>query len=198
MLSLVKIRIKYIFRKPCLLFWTYILIPVIILIAAIVVINNKSPHTLEKYEKDVLQNYEKDFLNINYDNLKKFQYLNFTSFIVDEEENCKSVEKVLKDNNLPIPKDYDSFYICNTTESNISNLTFNIIKITKEDGKYKANLKCRGGNISEFNHIYYNKTKKNMDDFIIYKTDDLEQDIVTDAFYVYKRNETGDNMTNFD
>ena len=61
MLSLVKIRIKYIIRKPCLLFWTYILIPVIILIAAIVVINNKSPHTLEKYEKDVLQNYEKDF-----------------------------------------------------------------------------------------------------------------------------------------
>ena len=199
MLSLVKIRIKYIIRKPCLLFWTYILIPGAILVAAIIVINNKSSHNLEKYEKDILGNYEKDFLNVNYDNLIELQYLNFTSFIVDKEENCDKVKKVLTDNGLPIPNDYSSFSICNTLEKNLSNLTFNIIKITKEDDKYKANLKCRGGNDTEFAYIYLvtNKTKKSMNDFIMYKEDDLKQDLVTDAFYVHKRN-VSDTTIKFD
>ena len=199
MLSLVKIRIKYIIRKPCLLFWTYILIPGAILVAAIIVINNKSSHNLEKYEKDILGNYEKDFLNVNYDNLIELQYLNFTSFIVDKEENCDKVKKVLTDNGLPIPNDYSSFSICNTLEKNLSNLTFNIIKITKEDDKYKANLKCRGGNDTEFAFIYLvsNKTNKSMNDFIMYKEDDLKQDLVTDAFYVHKRN-VSDTTIKFD
>ena len=41
MLSLIKIRIKYVIRHPCLLFWTYIFLPILTLIGAIYAIKEK-------------------------------------------------------------------------------------------------------------------------------------------------------------
>ena len=188
MFSLVKIRVKYIIRKPCLLFWTYILIPSIILIAAIFNLKDKKEEDIKKYEKLALASDPKDFLNDNYKNLKDSKYLYFTSFIVDKEENCKAVNDVLEKNNISLDILDPEFSICNTTESKLSNLTLNIIKISKKKDKYKVTLKCKGGGgvDDRFNETYPNWG--DIKNFILYNQDDLDEKIITDAFYVNETN----------
>ena len=192
MLSLIKIRLKYIIRHPCLLFWTYIFLPAIILIAAIIVLTNKSDYKLEKYEKEALPDSTRYFLNNTFENLQKLSYLNFTAFLVDNEDNCNKIIEVFNANKIFIPHDYEQYVFCNTSESNLSNLTLNIIKIKKKDGIYRADIKCRTGSESEFLKIYGTNAK--LGDFILYQDKDLKEDVITDAFYVYQRNKT-DNIT---
>ena len=136
MFSLVKIRIKFIIRHPCLLFWTYIIIPGLILAGAIALLLNKTKPTLQKYEKEALIDSTKEFLENKFENLLDLNYLTFTGFVVNNEDNCKKIEKVYIDNKIPIPNDYPEYKFCTTLEANLTNITLNVIKIIKENDKY--------------------------------------------------------------
>ena len=188
MLSLVKIRIRFIIRKPCLLLWTYMVIPGIIIFAGINTILNKTKQNLETYDKDALEDSTRDFLGNKFQNLLNLEYLNLTGFVVDKEENCKKIEKVFNDNKIPIPNDYPEYLFCTTLESNLTNLTVNVIKIIKENGRYKVSLKCKGGDSNRYEEIYSHKTFRKLNDFVLYKSDDLDQNLIIDPFYVYRKN----------
>ena len=203
MLSLVKIRIKYIIRHPLLLFFTYILIPAVIMIAGIYVISDKSPKELETYEKVVFKDFNQRFSNDSYPTLKDKYYLNFTAFIADSEETCKKIENILISKNIKLIKDKNiSYTICSTTESKLDNITVNIIKIQKNDDKYKVDLRCGGGNTTEFINKYFHTDFykgiinyldihdkpfiDNLDHFTFYLREDLDGNVITDAFYASK------------
>ena len=121
MLSLIKIRVKYIIRKPCLLFWTYLFLPIIILIAAIVTIKNKKKQTLTSFESFILP-YQKTFFNEieEYPNIK--EYLNFTGFLVDEENDCNVINSILLEFDLC----QEQCPICTLKESSFTNYIFTI------------------------------------------------------------------------
>ena len=61
MLSLIKIRVKYIIRNPCLLFWTYLFLPIIITIVAIVTISKKKKLDMKTFESVILPGDPKKF-----------------------------------------------------------------------------------------------------------------------------------------
>ena len=198
MFSLVKIRIKFIIRHPCLLFWTYIIIPGLILAGAIALLLNKTKPTLQKYEKDTLIDSTKEFLENKFENLLDLNYLTFTGFVVNNEDNCKKIEKVYIDNKIPIPNDYPEYKFCTTLEANLTNITLNVIKIIKENDKYTVSLKCRGGDQNRFNETYGGKISKKMNDFILYQREDLDQDLIIDPFFVDRYNSTTFNSTKLD
>ena len=146
MLSLVKIRVKYILRNPCLLFWTYILIPGIIVFSGIYQIIDKKKKNIETYEKSIInQDSPKVFFDDYdkmYDNLlhyRKLGFLNFAAFIAENTETCDKIKKYLDKHNIHIrdfsgePKIYEDYQVCTTKESNLSNTTINIIKIEKKE-----------------------------------------------------------------
>ena len=110
-------------------------IPGIIIFAGINTILNKTKQNLETYDKDALEDSTRDFLGNKFQNLLNLEYLNLTGFVVDKEENCKKIEKVFNDNKIPIPNDYPEYLFCTTLESNLTNLTVNVIKIIKENGR---------------------------------------------------------------
>ena len=65
MLSLIKIRVKYIIRNPCLLFWTYLFLPIIITIVAIVTISKKKKLDMKTFESVILPGDPKKFFEQN-------------------------------------------------------------------------------------------------------------------------------------
>ena len=196
MLSLVKIRIKYIIRNPCLLFWTYILIPGLVLISAIYMVLYREKYTLETYEKYVIPE-TKYFMEEKFENLKHFNFLNFTAFIADNNQNCEKIQNFLKKKNISIrDNNLENYPICATLEKNLNNFTLNIIKISKTNGKYRVILKSRGGNDTSYKSIYRNTEyyqRKKLENYIMFKGPDLDESVITDAYYVYKDN----NLSNF-
>ena len=207
MLSLVKIRVKYIIRNPCLLFWTYILIPGIIVFSGIYQIIDKKKKNIETYEKSIInQDSPKVFFDDYdkmYDNLlhyRKLGFLNFAAFIAENTETCDKIKKYLDKHNIHIrdfsgePKIYEDYQVCTTKESNLSNTTINIIKIEKKEKKYRVDLKCRGGNDTEYLKIYRNSTfdigKNKLDNYSFFNSSDLDESMVSDAFYTYNGNIT--------
>ncbi len=207
MLSLVKIRVKYIIRNPCLLFWTYILIPGIIVFSGIYQIIDKKKKNIETYEKSIInQDSPKVFFDDYdkmYDNLlhyRKLGFLNFAAFIAENTETCDKIKKYLDKHNIHIrdfsgePKIYEDYQVCTTKESNLSNTTINIIKIEKKEKKYRVDLKCRGGNETEYSNIYRNSKfdlgKNNLDNYSFFNSSDLDESMVSDAFYTYNGNIT--------
>ena len=72
----------------------------------------------------------------------------------------------------------------------------NIIKISKTNGKYRVILKSRGGNDTSYKSIYRNTEyyqRKKLENYIMFKGPDLDESVITDAYYVYKDN----NLSNF-
>ena len=172
MLSLIKIRIKYIIRKPCLLFWTYLFIPIIILIAAVITIKNKKNQTLKSFQSAILDEQRIFFKeNEEYSNIK--EYLYFTGFLVDNENDCEKINSVLEEYNLC----EDKCPICTEKENTFDNYTLNIIEINKKKGKYNVELTSRFTNIG-------------LDFFVLFEQDDLSQDIITDPFSVENYDKT--------
>ena len=172
MLSLIKIRFKYIVRKPCLLFWTYLFIPIIILIASIITIKNKKKKTLKSFESAVLGEQRIFFKeNEEYSNIK--EYLIYTGFLVDNEEDCEKINSLLQEYNIC----QGNCPICTEKESTFDNYTINIIEINKKKGKYNVELTSRFTNIG-------------LDYFVLFEQDDLSQDIIADPYYVENYNIT--------
>ena len=166
MLSLIKIRVKYITRKPCLLFWTYLFLPIIITIAGFFSMSNKKALELKQYRTHIF-NETKQFFNNgdNYDYIKS--ELGYTGFLVNEKEDCNVIEAVLNEFNLM----FSEFPKCEDAESKFDNYTLNIIKIDKDDGKYTVDLTSRD-------------TFVGVQDQFLFDKEDLNQDLIIDPYYV--------------
>ena len=167
MLSLIKIRVKYIIRNPCLLFWSYLFIPILILIASIFIISDKKKYDIKSFESvtlDTLKFFEE---NQSYLNIKN--ELNYTGFLVDDKGYCNVINRTLKDFNLCMN---DLCPICTKRESDFNNYTENIIKIEKDDGKYDIELTSRQTN------IFLDKT------FFLFEKDDLDQNLIVDPYTI--------------
>ena len=179
MLSLIKIRIKYIIRKPCLLFWTYLFLPIIITISAVVLLVEKSressPPTLRKFNSlsidktykffnDSRNPYSSDFIT----------NMTYTSFLVEDKKDCNAIKETLdefniKEKNTPL---------CVEKESEFNNYTQNIIKLEKKKGKYTIDLTSRETYV--FGYKLFHK---------LFDKSELYQDNIIDAFYVHKNSE---------
>ena len=173
MLSLIKIRVKYVIRKPCLLFWTYLFLPIIITIGGLIAISNKEPLELKRYNAQILEG-TKQFFNTTgytYGNIKS--KLRYTGFLVTESKDCSVIENVLNEFNLCSP----NCPKCEEEESKFNNYTFNIIKIEKDDKKYTVDLTSRDTLVSLID-------KSNQ---YFFKKDDLSQDLIIDPYYVSKQ-----------
>ena len=99
MLSLLRIRVKYVIRNRCLLFWTYLFLPIIIFILGVSFLANKNPLTPNKYQSVALLKNKTFFVeNECYSSIK--ENLPETAFLVPDKANCAAIQNVLKDHNL--------------------------------------------------------------------------------------------------
>ena len=159
MIPLLRIRLKYLMRHSCLLFWTYFFIPSLILSTAIILIlNGKDKYN--KYEKNKPIIYEElEFNNTDSFNLIS-HYLDYSLFVVEDETKCSHIQKLISQETNQLVEKIN----CSMSERNVTSKTSNIIKIKKVNDKYRVNLEVRGS--------YTN----------LFSKSDLEQDIITDAF----------------
>ena len=179
MLSLIKIRVKYIIRNPCLLFWTYLFLPIIITIVAIVTISKKKKLDMKTFESVILPGDPKKFFEQKkedeYQNIKP--YLPFTCFLVDDAKYCDTIKPLLNEYDIT---EVDSLSpLCTDKESNFNNYTLNIINIKKKKGKYTVDLTSRNTEMSYFGFGLF-----------FFQKDDLSQDVMTDPYYIEKINDT--------
>ena len=155
MLSLIKIRVKYIIRNPCLLFWTYLFLPIIITIVAIVTISKKKKLDMKTFESVILPGDPKKFFEQKkedeYQNIKP--YLSFTCFLVEDAKYCDTIKPLLNEYDIA---EVDSLSpLCTDKESNFNNYTLNIINIKKKKGKYTVDLTSRNTEMSYFGLFFF-------------------------------------------
>ena len=73
MLSLIRIRVKYLIRNPCLLFWSYIFLPLIIFIVGIyMIVDRKNDNKLERKRKAYVLETMNFLNNSNYKYLSRY------------------------------------------------------------------------------------------------------------------------------
>ena len=167
MLPLIRIRLKYIQRNPCLLFWSYLLIPIGIFALAIYSIIDRKK--IQKY--DEIQPYEfteKKIFNENYNYENLSTYLNYSIFLVKGEDVEEVKNKLHKLTKLDIP--------CFEEEKNISDNTLNLIKLEKDNNKYTFFLASRANNLTKDNSNY---TK-----YQLFHDKDLEDSQIINKFYI--------------
>ena len=166
MLSLLRIRMKYLIRKPCILFWAYLFIPIIILIVGVIFLSFKEKAPLLKYQFNPIPEQKEFFVNNDpYIYIKK--NLPFAGFLVPDKENCNIIKNILTEHGLC---NITSCPICTNKESDFNNNTQNIIEIVKKDGKYKVDLTIERNYYDIYPEIFFSKS-------------DLEQDKTVDPFY---------------
>ena len=175
MLPLLSIRIKYLIRNPCLLFWTYLFIPGVIFLLVLNVMSGDSKYDYYlKPKENPISSGENYFFNEiddnnniikrNYDSLKYF--LNTTSILVNDQKDCTNIQKFINE-------EMDIIVNCSYYENNFTNATTHIIKFENKNNKYKIYLKER---------LLENGNP------LLFEKEDLDQDKIIDLFYV--NNET--------
>ena len=87
MLSLIRIRIKYIIRHPCLLFWSYLFLPIVILIIALVSLSDKKDLNLISYKSASL-NTPLEFFKEGEQYSELSPYLPYTGILIDDKNKC--------------------------------------------------------------------------------------------------------------
>ena len=168
MLSLLRIRVKYIERHGCLLFWTYLFLPVLTFISAVFLLLKGSLEyeTVKKESPIIFQEMEFFKNSSKYSN----SYLNIlpgllrTLIVVEDQNKCKEIQTFLRE------EVYNITFNCSIT-TNTTEKTNNIIKITKKNNKYRIDLETRGEN------TYSEKP--------FFVKNDLNQDTIVNAFYAY-------------
>ena len=166
MLPLINIRTKYLIRHPCLLFWSYLFIP--LLISVIIVLNlifgASTNLTFEPKQPPLTI----DTISFKADSpLDEFKDLNYywpgTLLVADKQIDCAKINQTfyeLTSNSLN----------CSHSERDSNNLTFNIFNLKKDKDKYKITLTSRDTNISTL-YKFFNRN-------------DLDQNLIIDPFYV--------------
>ena len=178
MLPLLSIRIKYLIRKPCLLFWTYLFIPgvIFLFIFSMSADSKKNYFLLLKQEpikagdnyffNDIDSN--NNIVERNYNNIKEFLYE--TSILVNDNDDCNKIQQFIKE-------ETDIMVNCSYYENHFTNKTTHIIKFEKKENKYK---------------IYLKERKLAINNTLLFEKKDLDQDIITDLFYVNNETYKGD------
>ena len=67
MFSLISIRVKYLIRHPCLLFWSYLFLPLVIIAFGIYSVLNKEQNIYFKARENPYNISELQFFNITYE-----------------------------------------------------------------------------------------------------------------------------------
>ena len=145
MFSLISIRIKYLIRHPCLLFWSYLFLPLVILAFGIYSVLNKEQKIFFKAREKPYNISELQFFNMTYEKLNK--YWNSTLFVVDKIEDCEKIQKFFINEKIV----NSSIISCSNINQNISNETENIITIKKDDKKYRIYLTSRKNDLNDTN-----------------------------------------------
>ena len=183
MLPLLRIRMKFIFRHKCDLIWTYLLIPLILLLSTIYGgIKFKKNNRLENKEIEgglIFEDYFLYSFNISRQISEDTKYsLKATTFLANN-----------RDDQIYIPAFiYNETGIrvnCYLIGSNINESYKNLITIKNENGKYRFNLIQNDTNDNFVSNLYY------PDDFskkvIDLKSRDFERS--ADVFYVDNDND---------
>ena len=148
MLPLLRIRIKYIFRHKCDLLWTYLLIPIILLIFTVYGgVKFKKYKKLEKKELEgglVFEDYL--FYSISISEDTKYS-LKATTFLANNREDQEYMPAFI----------YNETGIrvnCYLKGSNINESYKNLITIKNENGKYRFNLIQNDTNDNFLSNLY--------------------------------------------
>ena len=179
MLSLIAIRSKYIYRHPCLLFWSYMFLPGLIFLLAFSILkmnSNSKPFPIQPKVEPYLSGEEYFFteefnntlISRNYSLLK--EYLPNMTIITNDESSCKDI--------IQFVEEETTFTInCSFYKKNFTNETSHIIKMEKIEGKYKISLIQR---------------QRDSSSKLMFSSSDLDQDTITNLFYVVNqtRNES--------
>ena len=99
------------------------------------IVDRKNDNKLERKRKAYVLETMNFFNKSNYKYLSR--YWDSTLFVINKKEDCQKIKEFIK-NEVNYP-DID----CSTTDQNVTNITGNIIKIMKDDHKYKINLISR-------------------------------------------------------
>ena len=172
MQTLLNIRLKYIVRRPCLFFWVFLFIPIIIAIVFSSLFAAKKKVSEEYHESFPLQG-NKTFLGDNYDYTYIKSSLSSTGFLVPDKANCDIINALLKEHAICYPNNCP---VCSDKESDFEMSVINVIKIEKKSGKYNVEL-----NMDRFN----GKSS------IFFAREDLDQDVIVDPYYAKEFNPYG-------
>ena len=182
MLSLINIRVKYLIRHPCLLFWSYIFLPgFILLLTYLKEKNNIIPKKEVKIQpipagEDFFFEHLIDGKKTKriYKSLKLF--LPNTSIIINDDSYCNNIiSYIFEEIRIKIN--------CSFFTNNFTNYTTHIIKIEKIEDKFKIHLIER---------------KREETTPLMFSKNDLDQDIITNLFYVNNITHNEPNYNNFE
>ena len=145
MLPLLNIRIKYILRHPCLLFFSYIFLLAIIIIVSIFLLNDKKGATKIDKNYPAVFNYDFNFTSDEYNPYEYDKDLNLlwnSAIFISESFDCNEIigfiDKKInnKDNNYP------GYSIrCKNNDNNLAEEEVNVIHIKKgKNKKYRIDL----------------------------------------------------------
>ena len=170
MKSLIKIRSKYLFRHPCLLFWSYLFLPGIFFLISTYLLRTRELKLPPKHLKNEPLMVGEDYLfnqmdqNIKkertYDSIKIF--LENTSIIINDESYCQNIVDFIDEvTNIKVN--------CSFYKSTFPNETTHVLKIEKIDNKYK---------------IFLTEILRKDDTQVMFEKSDLDQDKILDLFYI--------------
>ena len=184
MISLLRIRITYIKRHPCLLFWTYLFLPIIIFLFGLIrLLDIKLDFKYVEFQP-AIANISEELLFFQNDNINSYSALReslpYTIFVVDEENKCPEIQKFISDNTNEYVKEIN----CSTYEY-ITIKTKNVIKIKKEkNDRYRIYLDLRDTSFISFSQSQF-----------LLKKNELNQDLAINAFSL--KNITYENKNNY-
>ena len=194
MLALLNIRIKYILRHPCLLFFSYIFLPAIIIIISIfLLIDKEGAKKIDKNYPNVF-NYNFNFTSDDtplYDYYKELDFIWNKTIFISESFDCNEITEFIEKKINNMVNNYPGYSIrCKKNDKNLTDDEVNVIYMKKgKNKKYRIDLSLR--NIvqtnSSTNRVQRNSTKE---DYILFKEGDLDENKINNLFYVGEFNIT--------
>ena len=151
MLSLIQIRSRYLYRHPCLLFWSYMFLPGVVFLLSMVSLKvNDESSWLQLQPKREASFSDEDYffaeeinntkVERNYTVVKEM--LENMTIIINEEGRCNDIIQFVEgETNITVNCTYDP--------RNYTNDTIYILKMEKTDNKYKIRMSERdkGGSV---------------------------------------------------
>ena len=145
MLSLIQIRSRYLYRHPCLLFWSYMFLPGVVFLLSMVSLKvNDESSWLQLQPKREASFSDEDYffaeeinntkVERNYTVVKEM--LENMTIIINEEGRCNDIIQFVEgETNITVNCTYDP--------RNYTNDTIYILKMEKTDNKYKIRMSER-------------------------------------------------------
>ena len=170
MKSLIKIRSKYLFRHPCLLFWSYLFLPGLFFILSFYLLRTRQSLLPPKHLKnEPLMNGEDYFFNQMEQNTKKERtydsikmFLENTSIIINDESYCQNIiDFIVEVTNVTVN--------CSFYKNTFPNETTHVLKFEKIENKFK---------------IFLIEILRKDDTKVMFEKSELDQDKILDLFFI--------------